>query len=77
MPKPRNILETETIKVSGNRILEHYLTKAVETGFYGNNPTEAAGILLGRALQQLVKDGILVKAPAAVLKDARKPDKDR
>lgn len=74
MAKPRNLLETVSIKVSGNLLLEHYLEQLVETGFYGNNPTEAAGILLSRAIEDLVDKGKLEKAPDGLLKRARKAD---
>ena len=74
MAKPRNLLETVTIKVSGNALLEHYLEKLVETGFYGNNPTEAAGILLSREIERLVHEGVIPKAPPNVLSLARKSE---
>ncbi|HEX6993186.1 MAG TPA: hypothetical protein VF339_03480 [Gammaproteobacteria bacterium] len=74
MAKPKNLLQTVTIKVSGNALLEHYLEKLVETGFYGNNPTEAAGIVLSREIERLVKEGVIPKAPEGVLRVSRKTD---
>jgi hypothetical protein len=72
MAKPKNTLETATIKVSGNPLMEFYLDKATDTGFYGNNPTETAGILLGRTLEGLVKDGVIEKAPQGVVDASKK-----
>jgi len=74
MAKPRNLLQTVTIKVSGNALLEHYLEKLVETGFYGNNPTEAAGIVLSREIERLVREGTIPKATEGVVRVSRKSD---
>lgn len=76
MTKPQNTLETASLRVSANPLMEFYLERATETGFYGNNPTETAAILLGRSLEGLVKDGVIEKAPKEVLAAARKKPKE-
>lgn len=75
MSKPQNALKTRIIKVSGNRILEYYLQRAVETGLYGNNSTAAAGVLLSRAIEDLVERGIIERAPKEILEKARNRQK--
>lgn len=70
MPKPPNTLATCLLRVSGNRILEHYLEKLVRTGLYGNNATEAAGILISREIERLISEKFIEPAPKSVLADA-------
>lgn len=71
MAKTKNILGTRIVRVSGNRILEYYLEKLVETGLYGHNTAEAAGVLISREIERLVGEGRLPQAPDSVLDHSR------
>lgn len=72
MAKTSNFLSSKIVRVSSNAIVEYYLEKLVETGLYGNNTTEAAGVLLSREIERLVSEGAIPRAPKNIQAQARK-----
>lgn len=71
MPKPNNLLRTVQIKISANALIEYHLEQLVLTGAYGNNPTEAAGIVLSREIGRLLESGLLQPPPSNVVENAK------
>lgn len=63
MPKPKNILPTEPLRLSTTPVVIRYLKQLVLTGLYGKNETEAAEQLIRTALKRQIKDGELHKLP--------------
>jgi hypothetical protein len=59
MPKPRNSIPSETIKVTTTPAVRVYLEELVKEGLYGKNPSEAADRLLARGIENLIKEGAL------------------
>jgi len=61
MPRKPNDLKTVPIQISTTTPVERYLKELVSTGFYGKNTAEAAERLVVASIQNLVKDGTLVR----------------
>ena len=61
MPRKPNDLKTVPIQISTTPPVERYLKELVSTGFYGKNNAEAAERLVAASIQNLVKDGTLVR----------------
>lgn len=59
MPKPRNPIQSEKIILTTTPYIRAYLVELVKGGLYGKNVSEAAERLLSRAIEALIKDGIL------------------
>lgn len=57
MAKPKNLLETATLTVSTNPLVEDRLERLVSTGYYGKNAAEAAERLIAETLRALDKAG--------------------
>jgi hypothetical protein len=59
MPRSPNLLPTVTITLSTNPEIKAYLSELVPTGLYGNNEADAAERLLAKAIDQLIREGVL------------------
>lgn len=57
MAKPKNLLETATLTVSTNPLVEDRLERLVSTGYYGKNTAEAAERLIAETLKALDRAG--------------------
>ena len=55
MARDVNILETITLKISTNPIIEKYLDQLVKKGLYGKNTSEAAERLIAQKINELIK----------------------
>lgn len=66
MARIPNKLPTVKLPISTNPAVIRYLTALVPTGLYGKNETEAAERLLTRAIEALIKDGVLERVPATL-----------
>ena len=69
MAKAKNLLETTTLTISTNLLLEERLERLVFTGFFGKNTAEAAERLLAQALGALDKQGEIPQRPSASKKE--------
>lgn len=64
MAKNKNLLETATLTVSTNPLVEARLERLVATGYYGKNTAEAAERLIAETLKALDKAGEIPGAEA-------------
>jgi hypothetical protein len=64
MAKTRNLLETATLTISTNPLVEDRLERLVLTGAYGKNSAEAAERLLALTLHTLDKQGEIPPRPS-------------
>lgn len=63
MAKTKNLLETATLTISTNPLVEDRLERLVLTGAYGKNSAEAAERLLALTLHTLDKQGEIPPHP--------------
>jgi hypothetical protein len=63
MARSKNLLETEEITLSLNLQTIWHLERLVETGLYGNNPAEAAKVVIFDHCKLLIGQGKLKDAP--------------
>jgi len=63
MAKTKNLIETATLTVSTNPLVEDRLERLVSTGYYGKNAAEAAERLLAETLKALEKAGEIPDRP--------------
>jgi hypothetical protein len=61
MARNPNRVTTVTITISTTQVIEAYLDELVGGGLYGKNPAEAAERLVARGIENLVRDGTLVR----------------
>ena len=59
MPKPRNPIDSEKIRVTTTPTVRAYLEELVKGGLYGKNAAEAAERLIARGIESLINDGAL------------------
>ena len=55
MPKPKNSIASESLRISTTPQVRKYLEKLVLGGLYGKNPAEAAERILARGLEDLIE----------------------
>ena len=70
MAKRRNVIPSESLKVTTTPQVRELLNRLVETGLYGKNVPEAAGRLIERALEDRVNTGQL-EPPKTLRRGAR------
>jgi hypothetical protein len=63
MARAKNLLKTEEITLSLNTQTVWHLERLVETGLYGNNPAEAAKVVIYDHCKLLIAQGKLKDAP--------------
>jgi hypothetical protein len=68
MSRPKNQVPTQRLVVSSTPQLNEYLENLVHMGIFGKSPPDVAYLLLCRAIEGLIKDGIL-SLPVAVQKE--------
>jgi hypothetical protein len=59
MSRPKNQVPTQRLVVSSTPQLNEYLENLVQLGIFGKSPPDVAYLLLCRAIEGLIKDGIL------------------
>jgi hypothetical protein len=59
MPKPPNLIGSESITVTTTPYVRRYLEQLVKGGLYGKNAAEAAERLISRSIEELIKQGSL------------------
>ena len=60
-PRAKNdpLLKTEALQLSLNVVVLEYLDRLVKSGRFGNKPSDAARVLLSRAIDEMVLGGSL------------------
>jgi hypothetical protein len=55
MPKPKNQIASEPLRITTTGQVRKYLEQLVLGGLYGKNPAEAAGRLIERGIEDLIQ----------------------
>lgn len=64
MPRTRNAVETETVKISTTPWVKQALARLARTGRFGKAPSEVADELLRAKLREIELEGWLQSRPA-------------
>ncbi|MBV6501559.1 MAG: hypothetical protein CJBNEKGG_04074 [Prosthecobacter sp.] len=59
MARPSNSFESVTMTIAVTPQVKMYLEDLTADGMYGCSPSDAARLLLGQAIEQKIKEGVL------------------
>ena len=62
MARGPNSVETVMIHLSTTPMVHDYLEELVSSGLYGKSPAEAAERLVGRGIENLIREGALQRS---------------
>jgi hypothetical protein len=61
MARPSNSFESVTMTIAVTPQVKMYLEDLTADGMYGCSPSDAARLLLGQAIEQKIKEGVLTR----------------
>ncbi len=61
MARPSNSFDSVTMTIAVTPQIKSYLEDLTADGLYGCSPSEAARLLLGQAIEQKIKEGVLIR----------------
>lgn len=61
MARPSNSFESVTMTIAVTPQVKMYLEDLTADGMYGCSPSDAARLLLGQAIEQKIKEGVLAR----------------
>ncbi len=61
MARPSNSFDSVTMTIAVTPQIKIYLEDLTADGMYGCSPSEAARLLLGQAIEQKIKEGVLTR----------------
>ena len=61
MARPSNSFESVTMPIAVTPQVKMYLEDLTADGMYGCSPSDAARLLLGQAIEQKIKEGVLTR----------------